>query len=221
MTAAAACIEMEGAFPFANGDLPRGADAAIVSRCHAGEASAFQELYYQHRSTVYRIVSRMICNDADRDEVTQDVFLQVFRSLGNYRGNAKLSTWIHRIAINVVLQHIRRKRSRVQLRLESDLSANSALATLTSTERDPESEAVQKERLSAIGRALGKLAPKKRAALVLHDFEGLPAKEVAAVVGAPVLTVRTRLFYARREFYAELSREPVFADLPLASGVIG
>lgn len=194
-------------------------ETKLIAACRAGDAAAFREVYQLHRSAVYGIVARMISNEADREEVVQDVFLQVFKSLDNFRGSAKLSTWIHRVAVNVTLQHIRRKGRRVRLHLRETVpeavSAPNGAALMTES---PEGEAMRHERQRAVQRALDSLAPKKRVALVLADFQGLSSKEIAAIVGAPALTVRTRLFYARKEFYAQLSREPAFAEIDLRGG---
>jgi RNA polymerase sigma-70 factor (ECF subfamily) len=191
----------------------------LIARCRAGEASAFRELYQLHRSAVYGVVARMISNEADREEVVQDVFLQIFKSLDNFRGSAKLSTWAHRVAVNVTLQHIRRKGRRIKLHLREVVPEATVAPNGSSVEVDsPEGEAIRHERQRAVERALETLSPKKRIALVLADFEGKSSKEIAAIVGAPALTVRTRLFYARREFYAQLAKEPAFSDVDLEGG---
>ncbi|MCP4679974.1 MAG: sigma-70 family RNA polymerase sigma factor [Deltaproteobacteria bacterium] len=211
---AVAVYLMDKPFPLTRGVSPAEDDAELIARCREGDATAFREIYRRHRSSIFRIVARMLSNSADQEEVTQEVLLQVFRSLSSFKGTAKLSTWIHRVTMNVVLQHIRYKKSRIRLHFEENVIDRSAnLAGSVST--TPEDSAIQKERRSAVERAIGTLSEKKRAALVLHDFEGLPAKEISQIVGAPVLTVRTRIFYARREFYKRLSGEPAFADIPL------
>jgi RNA polymerase sigma-70 factor (ECF subfamily) len=192
----------------------------LIARCMEGDSTAFRQVYRQHRSAVYGVVARMISNDADREEVVQDVFLQVFKSLQNFRGSAKLSTWIHRVAVNVTLQHIRRKSRRIRLHLREVVPETVEAGTATTLAKgSPEAEAIRHERQHAVRRALDTLAPKKRIALVLADFEGKSSKEIASIVGAPALTVRTRLFYARKEFYAQLAKEPVFADVDLTGGV--
>jgi RNA polymerase sigma-70 factor (ECF subfamily) len=216
--AAVATLLMEGtSLPVSEAAIDPETD--LVARCRAGEPSAFRELYQLHRSAVYGVVARMISNEADREEVVQDVFLQIFKSLDNFRGSAKLSTWAHRVAVNVTLQHIRRKGRRVKLHLrevvpEATAAPNGSAIAAAS----PEGEAIRHERQQAVQRALETLSPKKRIALVLADFEGKSSKEIAAIVGAPALTVRTRLFYARKEFYSQLANEPAFADVDLEGG---
>ena len=191
-------------------------DTALLARCRAQDASAFRELYRQNRTRVFCVISRMVTNNADREEITQEVFLQIFRSLKNFKGTAKLSTWIHRITINVTLQYIRRKRSRIRLHMDSDVGERTQPDKVALD--SPEDRAIQGEQRKAVERALAALSPKKRAVLVLADFEGMKAAQIAKIVGAPVLTVRTRLFYARRDFYQHLENEPACADLDIGQG---
>jgi RNA polymerase sigma-70 factor (ECF subfamily) len=217
MVAAATLLMEEISLPVS--DAVTDPEAELIARCRAGEAAAYREVYQLHRSAVYGVVARMISNDADREEVVQDVFLQVFKSLDNFRGTAKLSTWAHRVAVNVTLQHIRRKGRRVKLHLREVVpEAETAPDGDAVASDSPEGEAMRHERQRAVQRALDTLAPKKRVALVLADFQGKSSKEIAAIVGAPALTVRTRLFYARKEFYAQLAKEPAFADVDLKGG---
>lgn len=206
---------MDKSISLGGGTPAQDEDIELLSRCMTGESAALHEIYTRFRSSVFRIVARMVTNTADQEEVTQEVFLQIFRSLNSFKGTAKLSTWIHRVTMNVILQHIRRKKSRIQLLLETDLSDRGNIETKQADMASPEDALVQKERQAAVTRALSNLAPKKRAAIVLHDFEGLAAKEISKIVGAPVLTVRTRIFYARKEFYRCLADEPAFSGFRL------
>ncbi len=212
---AVATYLMDKSFPLTRGVSPVVEDTELIARCREGDATAFHEIYRRHRSSIFRIVARMLSNSADQEEVTQEVLLQVFRSLSSFKGTAKLSTWIHRVTMNVVLQHIRYKKSRIRLHFEENIMDRSSANLAGSTSTTPEDSAIQKERRSAVERAISTLSEKKRAAIILHDFEGLPAKEISQIVGAPVLTVRTRIFYARREFYKRLASEPAFADIPM------
>jgi len=190
----------------------------LVRRCRHGDTAAFQAIYQKYRAQIFRVVSRTVLNQADREEVTQDVFLQVFKSLSSFQGSAKLSTWIHRVAVNVTLQHLRKKRSRIKLLFSKDTQHEATDRLPSPAASSPEERYAQKERQAAVEQALAKLSEKKRVALVLHDFEGLPAKEIAEIVSSPVLTVRTRVFYARKEFYERLASEPAFGDFSLSAG---
>lgn len=181
---------------------------ALVRRAAAGDADAFRTLFVRHRSDVARLVYRMLNAPSDLDDVIQEVFVQVFRSLKDFRGQAKFTTWLHRVTVNVVLMHRRSARSRPVLteELPGELAADD-------TQSLPDDEAERHERMRAFQRLLARLADKKRVVFVLHELEGMSPSEIAAVVGAPVLTVRTRLFYARRELETMLSDEPTLAGL--------
>ncbi len=180
----------------------------LIGRAAAGETAAFRELYERHRTDVARLVYRMLGNRSDFEDVIQEVFVQVYRSLKDFRGQAKFSTWLHRVTVNVVLMHRRSARSRPVF---ADEPPGDGL--LRSDDVRPDDDAERRERVRAFGRVLGRLADKKRIVFVLHELEGIAPAEIARIVGAPVLTVRTRLFYARREIEGMLREEPSLAGL--------
>ena len=198
------------AMPFQAAARPARApeDEGLLRRAVAGDAAAFKDLFVRHRSDVARLVYRMLSAPSDLEDVVQEVFVQVFRSLKDFRGQSKFSTWLHRVTVNVVLMHRRSARSRPVLTEESpeDVVADDRQPL-------PDDEAERFERMRAFERLLARLAEKKRVVFVLHELEGLPPQEIAEIVGAPVLTVRTRLFYARRELEAMLGDEPSLAGL--------
>lgn len=177
----------------------------LVNRARTGDLAAFRELFQRHRPDVTRLVFRLMGRTADLEDVTQDVFLQVYRSLPDFRGDAKFSTWLHRVTVNVVLMARRSARSRPSLVFEEPEALDVELL--------PDEDAARRERLRAFARCIDKLAEKKRTAFLLHDVEGVAAAEVATMVGAPVLTVRTRLFYARKELAEHMRDEPALAAI--------
>jgi RNA polymerase sigma-70 factor (ECF subfamily) len=183
----------------------------LVGRAAAGDTVAFRQLYERHRTDVARLVYRMLGARADLEDVIQEVFVQVYKSLKDFRGQSKFSTWLHRVTVNVVLMHRRAARSRPVFADEPPAEPALRSAGIT-----PDEDAERRERVRAFGRLLGRLADKKRIVFVLHELEGIPPTEIAKIVGAPVLTVRTRLFYARRELEEMLRDEPSLAGLQLS-----
>ncbi len=183
---------------------PMDPDAALIARAQQGDTAAFRQLFRRHQGTVSRIVYRMIGPSPDVEDVVQDVFLNVYRSLPSFRGDAKFSTWLYRLATNVTRMHLRRGRSRPRFADQEVPEAPRDGAPIET----PEVEVERAERVRALYRLLDTLSEKKREVLVLHDLEGVPAKEIAEALDIPVLTVRTRLFYARKELYAALAAEP-------------
>ncbi|HEX7663331.1 MAG TPA: RNA polymerase sigma factor [Polyangiaceae bacterium] len=176
----------------------------LLAKAVAGESAAFRALYARHRHDVARLVYRMI-GQSDLEDVVQEVFVQVHRSLRDFRGQSKFSTWLHRVTVNVVLMHRRAARSRPQYTEEN------AAPEPVDPQTGPDEQAARHERMVAFERLLQKLPEKKRIVFVLHDLEGVSPAEISDIVGAPVLTVRTRLFYARREIEAMLAEEPALA----------
>ena len=183
-------------------------ETAILAKAATGDTAAFRVLYANHRADVARLVFRMLGARSDIDDVVQEVFFQVFRSLKDFRGQSKFSTWLHRVTVNVVLMHRRAARSRPTYAEEaaSDVTPDNDRVA-------PDEDADRRERMRAFGRLLDRLAEKKRTVFILHELEGVQPAEIATIVGAPVLTVRTRLFYARRELEAMLADEPSLASL--------
>lgn len=183
----------------------------LIARAAGGETVAFRQLYERHRTDVARLVYRMLGARGDLEDVIQEVFVQVYKSLKDFRGQAKFSTWLHRVTVNVVLMHRRAARSRPVFADEPP-----AEPALRSGDIAPDEDAERRERVRAFGRLLGRLADKKRIVFILHELEGIAPTEIAKIVGAPVLTVRTRLFYARRELEAMLRDEPSLAGMSLS-----
>lgn len=179
----------------------------LVLRCQSGDRDAFRELFRRHRSDVARLVQRLLGGRGDIDDVVQEVFLQVHRSLKDFRFGARFSTWLYRVTVNVVLMQRRAARSRPQL-VEAPEGLTPLDGALT-----PEEQAVRNRRIEAFYRLLDRLSEKKRTAYILHEMQGMSPAEIAEAVSAPVLTVRTRLFYARRELGALLREEPSLAAL--------
>jgi len=177
---------------------------SVVARAQAGEEAAFQELFVAHRETVARVVQRIMGSSPEVEDVVQDVFIHVYRSIGKFRGDAKFTTWLYRLTANVTKMHLRKKRSRPRF---ADVPVPETDRDAVPTEQ-PDDAVERQQRIDALYRLVDRLSEKKREVLVLHDFEGMAAKEIAEIVEAPVLTVRTRLFYARKELYAALAEEP-------------
>jgi RNA polymerase sigma-70 factor (ECF subfamily) len=151
---------------------------------------------------VMRQLRRMFGPGTDVDDVFQAVFVEVIRSLPSFGGRSQLKTWIHRITLNVAYQEMRMQyRERMTGSLES--------APEVASDEDLEAEMIDKEALRHLYEGLDQLDPKKRIAVVLHDIEGLPLREIADRVGRPLQTVNSQLRAGRAElaeFLAERRR---------------
>lgn len=182
---------------------------ALIRRAKEGDAGALERVLKRYAPDVTRIAHRMLGPTADLDDVVQEALFQVARSLPGFQGTAQFSTWLYRVVSNVARMHLRSKASRVVL----DFAEPMQLARSAADAESPEQHAERSDDIRALYRCLDRLSEKKRTVLVLHDLEGVPAAEIARIVEIPLLTVRTRLFYARKELYAALAREPELAHL--------
>jgi len=182
----------------------------LVERWQRGDPRAFTDLFRTYRKLVYGVLYKLMPGDPELEDVVQSAFLEVFRSLDSFEGRSKLSSWVARVALHVGYHHLRRKRSRpAQYRTEP----MDATMLDPSVHADPSLGPERREAVQRVQEILSMLSPKKREVFILNDLQGLPQEQVAEVVGTSVATVRTRLFYARREFWRRAASDGVLADL--------
>ncbi|HVB40094.1 MAG TPA: sigma-70 family RNA polymerase sigma factor [Terriglobales bacterium] len=184
---------------------PQGERDAI-ERAQRGSAAAFELLYQSHQRRVYLLCLRMSGNPADAEDLAQEAFLQVFRKITTFRGECEFSTWLHRLTVNVVLTHRRRKRlpqvvldpQRKQTAGESGEPCLAALRTMPA------------DLLERIGmeRALAELLPKGRAVVMLHDLEGYTHREIAAALECSAGTSKAHLHRAHQKLREVLQAGP-------------
>ena len=179
-------------------------EADLIARCRAHERAAHDELYHRFRRAVAGNLYRVLGDRGDLDDLVQEVFVIAFRGLEKFRGDARLSTWLYRICVNVALGRIRTRKRRPPPIGVADLDAAAADPSLVERPELPDRALERRQDQARVYRALDMLPPKKRMVLYLHEIEGLDLKEIAYLVDSNPVTVRTRLFYARREFYAAL-----------------
>ncbi len=178
-------------------------DRDIVQRCRRGEMGAFEELYKRFGSRLYTVAYRMTGSAADAEDLVQDIFLQVYRRLDSYRGEAALGTWLHRLAVNACLDFVRSKQGRRQRLTDSaeDLDAIPAPAT------GPWRAGAELDRMD-LERAVAQLPPSYRRAFMLHDVEGLEHHEIGEALGIAEGTSKSLLFKARTRLRTILRGRP-------------
>jgi RNA polymerase sigma-70 factor (ECF subfamily) len=188
-------------------------EAELIARCKAHERAAHDEFYHRFRRVVASNLFRVMGDRTDLDDLVQEVFVIAFRGLEKFRQDARLSTWLYRICVNVALGRIRTRKRRPTAIGVDDLDAANADPSLTERPETPDRSLERRQDQARVYRALEMLAPKKRIVLYLHEIEGLDLKEIAYLVDSNPVTVRTRLFYARREFYRVLAGDAAPAEV--------
>jgi RNA polymerase sigma-70 factor (ECF subfamily) len=173
-------------------------DALVTALCR-GVEEAFEILIHRYEQPVYNLVCRLLNDPSDAADIVQEVFLKVFRNIGSFRGNSSLKTWIYRIAVNEAYNH-RRWFSRHQ-RQEVALGREDGLPSYADSVADPAptpfDQAAGHETRALVEKALEKLNPKFRAAVVLRDIEDLSYEEIAAVLEISLGTVKSRILRGR------------------------
>lgn len=167
----------------------RDRDLDLVRRVAEGDQAAFTILMATHRKRVLRVCLRITENREDALDAVQETFLTLYRKAGQYRGEASVSTWLHRVAVNTCLDLLRKGRRRPAVPLPDELPADPTPF--------PGFDAV--EARIDLETALASLSSQFRTALVLTDLEGLRSTEASRVLAVPVGTVKSRVFRARRE----------------------
>ena len=169
-------------------------ERALIARVLEGNRLAARQLYDAHAPRVYRLVFRLVRDETLAEEFTQDAFVKVFGGLGTFRGEARLSTWIHRVAVMETLSGLRRQKRRDTRELSLEFAA----------EAEMPSRGIEPDLADQLYRAIDGLPEAFRVPLVLHDIEGFTHAEIAKMTGSPEGTCKTRLMNARAKVRAVL-----------------
>lgn len=183
-------------------------DLSLVERCRANDETAFNEVVTRYKAKVYNYIYRMTGSSDDAEDLTQEVFIRMYTSIDSFRRQSSLSTWLFRIASNLCVDRFRRSKTRTATySLDEPVggSENDGGHEVADTTYEPQRLLENIEMAEQIQLALAQLPEKLRAALILHDVEGLPYEEIAQVVGCPLGTVKSRLFNARMLLRQKLS----------------
>ncbi len=177
-------------------------DLVLVDRCVDGEEAAARDLFRKYQRRVQGTLFRVLGTNRDMDDLMQETFVQVFRSLRGYRGEARLATWIDRIAVRVAYHYIA-GRKRAALLDVSDADPAGA---------PPEPRLVAREGVRRLYAVLAELSPSSRIAFALHVIDGRPMAEVAAATGASVTATKVRVWRARRVLERRAAADPILSD---------
>lgn len=189
-------------------------EAEAIGQAQQGDAAAFEYLYKSHCRRVYSLCLRMIKNRAEAEDLTQQAFLQLFRKIGTFRGESGFSTWLHRVTVNIVLMHLRRKKP-IEIPFED-------LYRPSSDDEDPRERGSSDtsmfgaiERFNLM-RAIRKLPSGYKQVFLLHDVVGYEHSEIAGLLGCSTGCSKSQLHKARRRLRRLLQGEQVQAEAVVA-----
>ena len=180
-------------------------DEQMVERALSGDPEAFGEIVRRWERRIFALAFGMLGREEDARDATQETFLSAFRNLRNFRGEAKVSSWLHRIAVNQCITRQRRAKVRSETALEDEAEKNAAVFALP-MEASPARSAEDVERSIAVRRAVTTLPPDLRQVVVMKEFEELTFQEIAEALELPLSTVKSRLYTALRQLQMRLQK---------------
>jgi RNA polymerase sigma-70 factor (ECF subfamily) len=168
-------------------------DEDLVARSRGGDVDSFNQLILRWERPIYALAYRVIGREEDARDVCQETFLRAFRALPGFKGQAKFSSWIYRIALNLCRDWMRRQRRTPVVQMPEDTEAIERIA-----DRDPvesiEDLVARKELSAVVAEAMALLPEEQRTAIILKEYHGMTFQEIAELQGCPLSTVKTRLY---------------------------
>jgi RNA polymerase sigma-70 factor, ECF subfamily len=177
-------------------------DSELVTLCQNGDQQAFRELIGRYQTRVFNLCYRILGNPDEAEEIAQEVFVKLFKSIGSFRGESKFSTWLYRVTHNVCINQInylKRRHYFENRSLDLDPKDDSPAPQYASNAPDGEQDLIATELGAAIEEKLGMLAPEMREVIIMRDIEGLSYEEVAQALNVKIGTVKSRLHRGRNE----------------------
>ncbi len=178
-------------------------DVELVAGCKAGDPAAFRQLFDRERVRVHRLLFRVVGSNAAMDDLLQDSFLEVFRSLPSFRGDSSLRTWIDRCAVRVAFAHFRRKARVPFLEPVNDIGIEGPT---------PEDRTSGREALRRFYSELERLEPRQRMAFTLFHVEGRSLREIARLMDSTLATAKVRAWRARRTLESRAKKDPILSE---------
>ncbi len=188
-----------------------GDSVELVKKIIQGDSHKFYDLIEENKRLVYNIVGRMVANRADREDICQDVFVKVYRNLGSFHFESKLSTWIARIAFNTCFNYLKKKK--VPLFDDNAPDGETVQSALLDFAATPEQAAVKGDIARRVQSEVENLSPHYRTIVILYHLEEMSYAEIAGIMDLPAGTVKSYLFRARQQLKKRISEKYVEAEL--------
>jgi RNA polymerase sigma-70 factor, ECF subfamily len=185
-------------------------DEELVAKSIGGDANSFNELIKRWERPIYALAYRQIGREEDARDVCQETFLRAYRALNGFRGQAKFSSWLYRIALNLCRDWLRRERRTPIVAVSEDVDLIELASKLEPSE-SVEDRVARHDLSRAVERAMAVLPEEQRTAILLKEYHGLTFQEIADLVGCPLSTAKTRLYQGLAVLRRELARTGVSA----------
>jgi RNA polymerase sigma-70 factor (ECF subfamily) len=189
-------------------------DVLLVDRCLTGEPAATRELFRRHRARVHACLFRVLGSNRDMDDLLQEAFIQVFQSLRGWRAEASLATWVDRVSVRVAYRYLSQRGRRIVTTelLDSDDGTSSAADGATHSDGPGARRQLARDGVKRLYEVLDELGAASRLAFTLHEIDGRPLAEVAALVGSSVTATKLRVWRARKKIEQAAGNDPVLRE---------
>jgi len=180
-----------------------------------GDVKAFEMLMEKYQKKVFNIALRLLGNHDDASEVTQEVFVKIFKSMGSFKGESQISTWIYRIATNACLDELRKRKNKWVMSLDEEYHRENGDYIIQVEDNKPTPDVIveQKTLKAALNNAIDKLPEKYKLIIVLRDIQGFSYEQISDIVKTPVGTVKSRINRARLQLKEIILKErELFSD---------
>lgn len=187
----------------------------LLGLSQKGDIEAFEMLMEKYQKKVFNIALKLLGNHDDANEVTQEVFIRIFKSMGSFKGESQISTWIYRIATNACLDELRKRKNKWIMSLDEEYHKENGDYIIQVEDDKPTPDVLleQKTLKSAVNNAIAKLSEKYKLIIVLRDIQGFSYEEISDIVKTPVGTVKSRINRARLQLKEILLKEKeLFSD---------
>lgn len=193
--------EVKFASEQAASNVAKSTDFELAQVASKGDMAAFEEIYRRHHRRVYSICLRMLQNASEAEDLTQDVFIQLYRKIGSFRGDSAFTTWLHRMTVNQVLMHFRKR----TVKFEKTTEEGDTPEQIVSGTANPEKMRIVDK--IALDNAIEQLPAGYKNVFLLHDVEGFEHEEVARILGCSVGTSKSQLHKARLKLQKLLKKK--------------
>ncbi len=182
-------------------------DEELVARSIGGDSDSFNELVLRWERPIYALAYRVIGREEDARDVCQETFLRAFRALNGFRGQAKFSSWLYRIALNLCRDWVRRERRTPLVQPPEDVPLTDLATAAAEPVESVEDLVARGELMRTVEAAMARLPEEQRTAIILKEYHGLTFQEIADLVGCPLSTVKTRLYQGLNVLRRELGTD--------------
>lgn len=191
---------MNNAVSLQRGQVRRMNEGLLLEKAKKGDVEAFEQLIAGYQKRVFNIALKMIGNPEDASELAQETFIRVFKSIGKFKEESLFSTWIYRIATNICLDELRKRKGKKEISLDEDIKLENGEVSrqIEDTGPSPEAVAERNELRRKVNDAIGLLTEEHRLVIIMRDIQGFSYEEIAKITGCPEGTVKSRINRARQ-----------------------